>query len=95
MKRTFAITEMHNWDYGNVNCIELKYEDLIKDEKKYFHNVFEHYGFNTDAIDKSLEFVNQYSFKTQTGHKPGQISKTSHLHSGLAAQWKNIFTEEN
>lgn len=96
MKRiTSLISEMHNWDYGNTNCIELKYEDLIRNEKKHFHNVFEHYGFNADAIDKSLEFVNQHSFKNRTGRKLGQTKKTSHLRSGLAEQWKNIYTDKH
>ena len=93
MKRTSAISEMHNWNYENKNCIELKYESLIKNEEKHFRNVFEHYGFNKDAINTALKFVTQHSFKNRSGRKLGVTGKESHFRSGLAEQWKDTYSD--
>jgi hypothetical protein len=95
MKRTSAISEMHNWNYENKNCIELKYENLIKNEEKHFRNVFEHYGFNKDAINTALKFVTQHSFQNRSGRKLGESNKSSHLRSGLAQQWKKTYSDKH
>ncbi len=95
MKRTSAIPEIENWDYENENCFEIKYEDLIKDEQYNFNKIFKHYAFNSNAINKSLEFAEQNSFKNKTGRKLGQTAKKSHLRSGRLEQWKEVYTDKH
>ena len=83
------INQMAKWDYSNPNFIEIKYEDIIKNESEYFKRIFQHYGFNKKAINKALEIANSFSIKNL---KP---KKNSHIRSGKPGEWKKFFTGEH
>ncbi|MBR8828224.1 MAG: sulfotransferase domain-containing protein [Gomphosphaeria aponina SAG 52.96 = DSM 107014] len=92
---TKYIKDMGQWNYKNPNFIEVKYEDLIRDEQSVFTKIFNHYGFNEKAIEKSLEIAEQLSFQNVARRKLGETKEKSHLRSGQPGEWQYIFNEQH
>ena len=70
---------MEAWDYSNPNCLEIRYEEVVGNERAVFRKMFEHYGLSQREISRGLDLADQYSVnrtKTTQGHirdpKPGQ-----------------------
>jgi len=84
-----------NWDYTNKGFFEIKYETIMGNEEKIFRQLFRHYGFNHEAIERSVEIAKQFSFKNRTGRNTGEVNKKSHLRSGKLQQWKDEFNEDH
>ena len=74
---------------------QIKYEDIIKSERQTFYNIFKHYGFSETAANISVDIAMQYSFDRKTKRKIGDTKEKSHLRSGRAGQWKEIFSEQH
>ena len=89
------IKEMVDWNYNNSNFIEIKYEDLIYQEEIIFAKIFQHYGFNKEAIELSLKIADKHSFKNVAKRKIGEVATKSHLRSGRPSQWKELFSEQH
>ena len=87
------IKDMVEWDYTNEKILELKYEAIIEDEERAFERLFEHYGFHTRAVKRSLAIARRHSFKKKTRRNIGEIKNKSHLRSGRSKQWENEFSE--
>ena len=49
----FWVPHMAAWDYSNPRIYEMRYEDLILNEQKYFAEMFRHYGFTDEAVSKA------------------------------------------
>jgi hypothetical protein len=45
-----VINQMLKWDCNNPSIIELKYEDVIQDQKDWFPRIFRKYGFDGEQI---------------------------------------------
>ena len=84
---------MGEWNYHNPNVMEIKYEDMIEDERSMFRKMFQHYGFSDSAIEKSLGVADRYSFGNMTKRKIGEKQDQSHLRSGRSGQWQETFTD--
>lgn len=91
-RSSFWINHMANWNFKNPKIYEIKYEDLIEDEKSIFRKLFEHYGFKKDVVEKCCKIADKYSFKNFSGNNKKQ---NSHLRSGRSGEWKLYFTEEH
>lgn len=94
MKRSVYtfLREVTSWNYDDPRFIELRYEDLVQDERGWFARVFEHYGLNEEATRIGMEAVEAASFRNRTRREPGQVAERSHLRVGKAGQWKTEFT---
>jgi len=68
---------------------------LIENESAIFYKVFQHYGFDEEAIQNCLKIAEKYSFKNQSKRKKGIVDNQSHLRSGRLGEWKEIFTENH
>ncbi len=90
-----VIEEMSRWNYDNPDFLEIKYEDLIKDESAVFYKLFQHYSFREEAIQNCLQITEKYSFNNRTKRKKGTVDNQSHLRSGRIGEWKEIFTEKH
>lgn len=90
-----VIEEMSCWDYNNPNFFEFKYEDIIRNEKKVFYEIFEHYNFNEKAIQNCITIAEKFNFKNQSKRNIGAIKQNSHLRSGKIGEWQELFTENH
>lgn len=96
IKRTQPnVNNMAQWNYENPNIIELKYEEVITDEAKWFYRMFTHYRFNPAAIDKAMQIAESFSFKNVAKRAVGVKKKKSHLRSGKPGEWRELFTEKH
>jgi hypothetical protein len=86
-----SIAEMLAWDYDREGFLELRYEDLVKDEMDVFASVFRHYGLTSEATARALKIVDAASFRKMTGREVGQVCAGSHLRSGRLGEWREHF----
>lgn len=84
-----------NWDYHDPRMLELKYEDLIRNERVVFKKMFQHYGFTPRAVSISIHLALQQSFKNVSQRQLGEQVARSHLRSGEPGEWKSVFTREH
>ena len=82
------IRHIVEWDYTNPLILELKYEDVIRDEESAFRSLFAHYGFDERAVAACTEIAARFSFRNVAGRRVGQVRKKSHLRSGRPKQWQ-------
>jgi len=88
----FTIRDIASWDYSKKGVLELKYEDLILDNKR-FVEVFEHYGFSDEEIKVAMKIVQKKSFQSVTKRKLGDEVQKKHLRKGMPGDWKNHFKD--
>ena len=71
------------------NILDIKYEDLILDEKKVFKKILNHMSIS--ITDKKLDdIISKCTFKTLSGgREPGQEDTNSHYRKGISGDWKN------
>lgn len=89
-RMSFWISHMAAWDYNNPCMFEIRYEDIMRDEPAVFRAMFTHYGFSSEAIEKSCEIAAKYTF-TRMARKGAQ----THLRSGKIGEWEEHFTSEH
>lgn len=87
------LPRMAAWDYHQPEFLELRYEDVIRDERTWFTRLFEHYGFTDDAVERSVALALERSFSKVSGRDVGATQEGSHLRSGQPGQWRDVFTE--
>ena len=88
------LQDMLEWDYDDPAFLELKYEEIIADERTHFEKLFRHYGFHTDAIEEGLKVAEHYSFQNVSERDIGDVEEESHLRSGKSSQWEDHFDDE-
>lgn len=81
--------EMDSWDYTQPEVLELKYEDVLADERGEFERLFRHYGFTERCVREAVELAESCSIR----HK--EKSDTSHVRSGLPDQWRATFKDRH
>jgi len=91
----YGLAHMANWNYNNPNFLELRYEAIIGAEEQAFRRLFTHYGFRPDAVERSLEIANRFSFERQTKRKVGEVQAKSHLRSGRPGEWRDVLSERH
>ena len=89
----YGLGHMANWNYQNQDFLELRYEDLIRDEDGEFRRLFLHYGFSPAAVERSTQIAKQFSFERQTKRKVGQVEARSHLRSGRPGEWRDVLSD--
>ncbi len=89
------LRDIVKWDYTNKDFFEFKYETIMENEEEIFRLLFLHYGFNDDAIKKSVEIATRFSFNNRAGRNIGEVNNKSHLRSGKLQQWKEEFSEDH
>ena len=82
---------MREWDYGNPQFLELKYENVFGNEENAFRLLFSHYGFTPNAIESSIAIARKFSFDA-VRKTNRETTQRSHLRSGVFGQWNELFT---
>jgi len=86
-----TLKEMLSWDYRQACFFEIRYEQLLDNEKDVFTSLFKHYGLNPAQIEVGLELVEKYSFKNAKKNSNSEI----HLRSGKVNQWRLLFSKSH
>lgn len=87
---SFWVPHMASWNYNNPKIYEIKYEDIIESSEKIFREMFMHYGFKDEAVNRCCQIADKYSFKSMMGSETGE-GKKSHLRSGKSGEWRSKF----
>ena len=85
---------LRHWNYSDDRIIEIRYEDLIKDEESVFQQIFRHYGFHHQAVRQSVKLALEFSFSRVTRRSVGQADakRDQHLRSGKPGQWQTVLS---
>lgn len=92
---TADLREIFEWDYGNPKFFEFKYEAIMQHEEDVLRQLFHHYDFRDEAVERAVEIARRFSFERRTQRKTGVVDNKSHLRSGKLQQWKTEFNEEH
>jgi hypothetical protein len=87
-----TIRGMMRWNYRNPVFMEIRYEDILKDEPALFAALFAHYGFQERAIARSVRLAGRFSFQKVTHRRVGEVGAKTHLRSGQPGQWQQYLT---
>ena len=91
----YNISLMLGWNYRDDRILEIAYEDLIADEEAVFDRLFRHYRFQGDDHKTALEAALSQSFKHVAKRPIGDVKEGSHMRSGAAGQWRDVFTSRH
>jgi hypothetical protein len=83
-----VIADMTRWDYEDPRFLELRYEDLIADERTGFNRLFEFYGFTPWAVATSVKIALGFSLRNPR-------KKSAHIRSGQPNDWQQHFGPEH
>jgi hypothetical protein len=96
---SFWVPHMAKWNFNNSNIYEIKYEDIIVDEQRIFREMFTHYGFNDEAVDRCCRIADKFSIrrlkKNRKRSEDSNKSGGSHIRSGKTGEWKELFKDEH
>lgn len=84
--RKYSFEFMRRWDFAKPHFLEMRYEDIVGNERAAFARLFAHYGFHPRVAERGLELVNDLRLANQSQ------GKGTHLRSGAARQWEQEFT---
>jgi len=87
--RRSQFRNMRNWNYENPNILELKYENIVGNEKNSFLALFEHYEFSAELQHAGVQICEELSLKNM------KKSGRSHTRSGAERQWVSGFSTAN
>lgn len=89
------VNHMSNWDYSNPNFIEIRLEDIVKNEKGMMIKVFQNYGFRNEDLTRAISIYEKYSFEKIARRKRGEENKQKHFRKGVSGDWRNHFTPKH
>ena len=85
-----TIMDIYNWDYRRPNFLEVKYEDLMTDFDGVLSNMFKHYGFTREMIDKSLDLASRYNLRNKKAEDLQNNKHVTNKNLDLD-KWKEYF----
>lgn len=89
------LQDMLHWDYDDPRIIEIKYEEIMANEGQHFAAIFRHYGFDEQAVQRSVEIARVFSFRNVSKRSVGDVEEETHLRSGKSKQWQDHFDEDH
>jgi hypothetical protein len=87
---------MNQWNYSDLNILEIKMEDLLHDENEQFFRIFSFLGLFSEALTQNeiKDILATESFVKKTkGRKQGDEDPRHHYRKGIAGDWKNYFKD--
>ncbi len=88
------LKQLESWEFDKYqNILEVKYENLLKNQQEQFQKIFEYLEINLDQA-KLSKLIEQHSFQSITKRKPGEELVSSHFRKGISGDWQNYFTDK-
>jgi hypothetical protein len=88
------LLHMLSWDYCRPNVLELRFEDLIRDEFNQFERIFRFLKIVPDSLCSAdlARVVQQNTFQVLSGGRsPGEQDIQSHYRRGSPGDWREHF----
>lgn len=92
---TTSIRDMRAWNYRDPRFLEIRYEEIIRDEEATFRTLFRHYGFTEAAVERSVELAMRFSLSRRPKTVAPVVQEKSHRRSGKPQQWASEFTDRH
>ena len=86
-----TLADMGAWPYGERGFLEMRYEDVVRDEEKAFTELFRFYGLDDAALRHALGIVEQ--FRRPRGQAAGAADP--HVRSGEPGEWRRHLGAEH
>jgi hypothetical protein len=84
-----VIEAMGRWDYADPRFLELRYEEVLGNEKEQFERVFSWYGLDDKFKARALKIAGKFALDRSSRKK----SIRKHIRSGSRiGQWEDFFT---
>lgn len=80
-----GLASMSTWDYNQPEFLELRYEDVLRDEASAFENLFRHYGFRSSECLASVGIARGFSLDAV------RRLQDEHVRSGQPGEWRTAF----
>jgi Sulfotransferase domain len=80
---------MEAWDYGQPDMLELRYEDVLADERGSFERLFRWYGFNDAALACGLEAVGRLSLRNSA------TTLAHPVRASVPGEWRDRLSPEH
>lgn len=86
-----VIEDMAGWNYERDNCQELRFEDILGNERAVFATLFDGYGIPRRYASELLDWAERYSRDGRTGWR--RLIPNRHVRKGShIGQWRTHFT---
>lgn len=92
---TTTIRDMRAWNYHDPRFLEIRYEDIVRDEQATFRTLFRHYGFTEAAVERSVALAMKFSLSARPKSAAPEVQEKSHRRSGRPQQWASEFTDRH
>lgn len=83
-----TLVHMARWNYEQPDFLELRYEDLLTNERVWFERVFQHYGFAEALARDSLAIADKHS-------RDNLPVGDEHVRSGEPGEWRGHFKPDH
>jgi hypothetical protein len=81
------------WNYNRPNVLEMRFEELIQDEFKFFKKAFDFIGLPLSASELKY-LITVWTFESMSdGRSRGKEDQTHHYRKGISGDWKNYFED--
>jgi hypothetical protein len=86
----WTVENMVDWDYGNSNILEVKFEDMMKNYDQTFQNIFSHIGLSPSqhAIARDIAAKHDLGRKSEK-----EINNMKHVSSRESSKWQEYFED--
>ena len=85
------IEDMAAWDYDRDNCLEMRFEDIVGNERPAFVRLFDWYGVPTRYRARLLDWAERYSKDGRSSWR--RLVPNRHVRKGShIGQWRTHFT---
>ncbi len=86
-----VIEDMAGWDYDRDNCLEIRFEDIVDNERATFDTLFDWYGVPRRQKPRLLTWVERFSKHGRSGWR--RLLPNRHVRKGShVGQWRTHFT---
>lgn len=83
---------LETWDLQDPDILELKYEDLMGDDRESLYAaIFDHFGMTGPARERGIELMRMFEAKRRTARTgEAETATFSHIRSGASRQWERV-----
>ena len=87
----WTIEDMLNWDSKTMNCLEIKFEDIMSNYESEMDKIFDHCNLSKSQLLTAKRISENENIKKMS---KSAIEKNPHIFSSNTRKWKKYFNNE-